>query len=54
VSSFVESKQFLGASEAIAPLVESSQERRGGRGGEEEDDDTCFDKFFGTLINELF
>ena len=39
---------FLGASEAIAPLVESSQERRGGGG------DTCFDKFFGTLINKLF
>ena len=36
---------FLGASEAIAPLVESSQ-------GEGED--TCFDKFFGTLIYELF
>ena len=35
---------FLGASEAIAPLVESSQERGGGGG------DTCFDKFFGTLI----
>ena len=26
-------KSFLGASEAIAPLVESSQERRGGGGG---------------------
>ena len=46
-------QMFLGASEAIAPLVESSQERRGG-GGEEEEEDTCFDKFFGTLINELF